>query len=301
MRDEFLGCEFYSAIRKLLKTYNKKDIFLRANPSLKHPNKEIEAIKFNKKNQQVLIEIIVNFMGLQGSTSQLPSYMLDKLSRSQNSSEWTLFFDFFNHYILWLFFESKNLRNYARSFKEDFSDTLSKVLFSLLGIENNNIAKKYLQFAPLLLSFRRPKYYIEKALENNFNLYNKISIIENIPHQIIIPSYEKNKLGFKNNILGNNFILGEKITSYNSKIAVYIKNIEYEQALNFFPGKKFHQELKESIIFLTNNEFNTDLYLKIKYNKKMGFTLGDKSSAKLGLAKVLKSPKNSYSFVHIKL
>ncbi len=94
---------FHKLLHKLLKKYDKRDIFLRTNKSLKHPHKEIEYIEENK---EFLIEIMVNFMGLQGNTSQLPSYMLDKLSRNEDGgSGWTLFFDFFNHYILWLEFE----------------------------------------------------------------------------------------------------------------------------------------------------------------------------------------------------
>ena len=249
---------FHKLLHKLLKKYDKKDIFLRTNKSLKHPHKEIEYIKENK---EFLIEIMVNFMGLQGNTSQLPSYMLDKLSRNEDGgSGWTLFFDFFNHYILWLFFESVNLKNYPRSFRKDFSDSISKILFSMLGINDKEIAKNYLPFAPLFLSSSRPKYYIEKVLQNNFNLYNKLYIIENLPHQILIAPSQKNKLGFKNDILGKNFILGNKFLSYQSKIGVYIKD-----------------------------------------NERMNFILGDENVAKLGWGLALGNFKKKYHLMCIKM
>ena len=80
-------------------------------------------------NQELAVQIMTNFMGLHGNTSQLPSYMLDKLSRNEDGNEgWTLFFDFFNNYILWIFFESLSIRNYPRSFKSDFTDSISYIL-----------------------------------------------------------------------------------------------------------------------------------------------------------------------------
>lgn len=299
MNNDLTHFTFHKLIRNLLKQYDKKEIFLRTNKSLKHPHKEIEYIKENK---EFLIEIMVNFMGLQGNTSQLPSYMLDKLSRNDDGSfGWTLFFDFFNHYILWLFFESIVLKDYPRSFKKDFSDSISKILFSILGIKNTEIARNYLPFAPLLLSSSRPKSYTEKVLQNNFNLHNKLKIIENVPHQILIPPSQKNKLGFKNNVLGKNFILGSSFVSYQSKIGIYIKDIEYREVIEYLPNQNKHKKLKESILFLTNHQFCIDLYLRINHNEKMNFILGDKDVAKLGWGLALGNAKKKYHLMCLKM
>lgn len=290
---------FHKLLKTLLKTHDKKDIFLRTNKSLKHPHKEIEYIKENK---EFLLEIMVNFMGLQGNTSQLPSYMLDKLSRNEDGGYgWSLFFDFFNHYILWLFFESTNLQNYPRCFKKDFSDSISNILFAMLGINDKQIAKHYLPFAPLLLSPSRPKNYIEKVLQNNFDLHNKLYIIENLPHQILISHSQKNKLGIKNTALGKNFILGSKFLSHQSKIGIYIKDIEYHQAIEYLPHQSKHEALKESGLFLTNHQFCIDLYLRINHNEKMNFTLGDKGIAKLGWGLALGNVKKKYHLMCIKM
>lgn len=289
---------FYKLLNTLLKKYDKKDIFLRSNKSLKHPHKEIEYVK----KEHELIEVMINFMGLQGNTSQLPSYMLDKLSRNEDGNEgWTLFFDFFNHYLLWILFESMRLKNYPRSFKEDFSDSISKMLFAILGISNKEIARKYLSFAPLLLSSSRPKCYIEKVLRSNFDLHNKLHILENIPHQVFISASQKNKLGLKNNILGKNFILGSKFISYQTKIAIYIKDIEYHGAIEYLPDQNKYKELKESILFLTNHQFCIDLYMKIIHSKRMNFALGDGDSARLGWGLSLGKPKKNEHLIHIKM
>lgn len=235
---------FFKLIKKLEKDYGRKNIFLRTNKSLKHPNKDIEKIIFSEHEQSV-IELFINFMGLHGVSSQLPSFMLDKLSRNEDGDQgWTLFFDFFNHYLLWIFFDVISLKNYPRSFNENFKDSISKILFSMLGIKEYDIAKKYLPFAPLLLSLRRPKTHIERVLQVNFKLKDKLSIIENLPHQILISNSQKNNLGIKNNILGNNFILGDKFISYQNKIAIYIKDISYQEAVKFMPNGTKHDDLK---------------------------------------------------------
>lgn len=290
---------FYKLLHKLLKKYDKNEIFLRTNKSLKHPHKEIEYVK---KDKEFLIEIMVNFMGLQGNTSQLPSYMLDKLTKNEDGGYgWSLLFDFFNHYILWLFFETTRLKNYPRSFNKDFSDSISKILFSMLGINDNKIAKSYLPFAPLLLSKSRPKYYIQRILQNNFNLRDKLFIVENLPHQIFIAPTQTNKLGIKNNTLGKNLILGKTFLSHQSKIGIFIKNISYEMALTYLPNGHKYNELKESILFLTNHQFCVDLYLKINHSNKMNFILGDKSVARLGYGMVLGNFAPKPYYMHFKL
>lgn len=299
---DFNSYSFYKLLSALVKEHKKKDIFLRTNKSLKHPNREIKEVSFFQNEQEIALELIVNFMGLHGVSSQLPSYMLDTLSRNEDENKgWSLFFDFFNNYLLWIFFETVSVKNYPRSFNRNFSDAISKILFNILGINDEDIAKKYLSFAPLLLSLRRPKIHIEKVLQSNFNLHNKLSIIENLPHQIFIATSQKNKLGIKNHILGKNVILGDKFLSYQNKIAIFIQNIEYQEAIEYLPNASKHKELKESIMFLTNNEFCVDLYLKINYSHKMSFILGDTSTAKLGWAKILGKTEKKHIIMYIKL
>ncbi|MCD8213197.1 MAG: type VI secretion system baseplate subunit TssG [Campylobacter sp.] len=285
---------FYKLIKKILSSHDKKNIVLKNSTNLGHPTKEIEYVKLDKSQKEFFIEIMVNFMGLYGNSSQLPSYMLDKFSRSDNDG-WKLFFDFFNNYILWIFFESVCMQNYPKSFKSDFSDRISMILFNILGIKDKDTAKTYLPFAPLLLSLRRPKHQIQKVLEYNFNLKDKLRIIENVPHQITIAPKQRNCLGDFNNVLGRNFILGEKASTYQNKIAIYIKDIGYDEAVKYFPSGQKYNKLKESIIFLTNNEFAVDLYISINYSSKMNLALGDISHSKLGYGSIIsKKSKNSY-------
>lgn len=299
--NEVSSYSFFKLVKKLEKDYGRKNIFLRSNKSLKHPNKDIEKIIFSKHNPSI-IELFINFMGLQGVSSQLPSFILDKLSRNEDAEQgWTLFFDFFNHYLLWIFFDTISLKNYARSFSDDFKDSISQILFNMLGIKESDIAKQYLPFAPLLLSLRRPKTHIERVLQINFKLKDKLSIIENLPHQILISASQKNQLGVKNHTLGNHFILGDKFTSYQNKIAIYIKDISYQEAVKYMPNGSKHNDLKNSIMFLTNNEFCVDLYLKINYSSEMKFILGDNNTAKLGLAKILGKEQKKYTVVSMKL
>lgn len=172
---------FFKLIKKLEKDYGRKNIFLRTNKSLKHPNKDIEKIIFSEHEQSV-IELFINFMGLHGVSSQLPSFMLDKLSRNEDGDQgWTLFFDFFNHYLLWIFFDVISLKNYPRSFNENFKDSISKILFSMLGIKEYDIAKKYLPFAPLLLSLDDLKHTLKEFYKSILNLRINYQLLKIYP------------------------------------------------------------------------------------------------------------------------
>lgn len=296
---------FYKTVKNLLKKYNREDILFRTNSSLGYPGKEIEKITLSDMNgsstDKLALEVMVNFLGLQGSGSQLPSYILEKLALNDDGSDgWSLLFDFFNNYIIWLFYDVISMSSYAKSFNSDLDDNISKILMSFLGIKNKEITKTYLPFAPLIANLRRPKKQIERILQTTFNLKDRLSIIENLPHHIPVISSQQNYLGKINCQLGVNFIAGKSVCSYQTKIGILIDNLDYDEALNFFPtGSKF-AVLKKSIAFLTNDEFAIDLYLKIKYKPKMALRLG-KSGVRLGWGSTLGQSKSSSYVMQIPL
>lgn len=283
---------FYLLISSLLKKYKKEDIFLRSSQYLGHSYKEIDIVNVEKIDNNIdnvkSLEIMTYFFGLLGSKSPLPNYILDKFSKNYDDNNgFSLFFDFFNNHFLWLLYESFTTRSYPRSFKHSLDDRISEIFLHLLGIHNKDIAKEYLPFASLVANIRKPKLYIEKVLEHNFNLKSKIHIIENVPQKIFIEYKQQQTLGISNNALGKSFILGSYIVSHQNKINILIDDISYQEALDYLPHQVKFNKLKESIIFLTNNEFSVDMILGIQYSKKMHSVLGDPSYAKLGYAKVL--------------
>ncbi|AAP76841.1 type VI secretion system baseplate subunit TssG [Helicobacter hepaticus] len=317
---------FYRLIKMLLVSLNREQIFLRSARSLGHAYKEVDILQYHgmadleskdmlpleassvkameklpqnissKMHTESFVEVFSYFFGLLGQSSPLPYYMLDNFAKNEDDGEgFSLFFDFFNNYLLWLFYDSISLRGYHRSFETDFSDRISFVLLKLLGFSDTTSAKAYLPFAPLILSLRRPKAYIEKILAHNFHLHDRISIVENIPQAIRINKNQQNSLGFKNVTLGKSFLLGSTIYSYQNKILLRIKDLHYQEALDYFPHHKQHNKLRESVIFLTNNEFAIDVRLDMQYNPKMDFRLGDIARATLGFGLLLNKKKANFA------
>lgn len=296
-------------------TYTQKTSNIFKNwKSLGHAYKEIEVISQNnnnlvldtkdsKDNQIHLnnqhenhIEIKAIFFGLFGTSSPMPNYILDKFARNEDSGNgFSLFFDFLNNHVLWLLYESISLRNYHRTFSDDLNDRISYIFLKILGFGNAENAKDYLAFSPLILSKRRPKPYIEKVLQYIFNLNNKISIIENIPQQILINITQQNALGIKNAILGKNFLLGKTICYHQNKILLDIEDLQYYEALAYFPNQTQFNRLKNSISFLTNNEFAIDLRLNIRYSPQMNFMLGNIANAKLRFSLLLGGSQKNFS------
>lgn len=296
---------FYKLVKSLLEQYDKKQIFLRSSKHLGHAYKEVELItQPNTSNQdsQEIVEVMTYFFGLLGHSSPLPDYILDKFAKNEDDGAgFSLFFDFFNNHLLWLLYESATLRSYPRSFSHTLDDRISTILLKLLGLHNKDLAQEYLHFSPLILSMRKPKAYVEKVLQYNFHLHNKISIIENIPQQIPIDTTQKNALGAKNNKLGSHFVLGSTTFSFQNKILIHIRDIPYQEALNYLPQQAKYNKLKESVAFLTSNEFGADLALDILFNEKMHFVLGDSSCAQLGRGKILGRVTKPHHMMKMKL
>lgn len=280
---ELENYSFFSCIQELLKRYKRERIFLRTNSSLGFPNREIEKVV----ESEDWCEVFVNFMGLQGSSSDLPSYILDLLSKNNDGDEgWSLYFDFFNNHILWLFYDVIAQKNYAKAIRADFEDRISKILFALLGFRGGSeSARTYLRFSPLIINSVRSKRYVENILQEAFGLQDRLRIVENIPHKTPISVNQRNKLGKVNSRLGVNFMLGKTSLTYQTKIGILIEDLQYQEALEFFPIGRKYNVLKEIIEFLTKNEFAVDLYLKIKFSHQMIFKLG--SGVKLGWGSTL--------------
>lgn len=278
---------FFSCIQELLKRYKKEKIFLRVNSSIGFPNREIQKVVEGEN----WCEVFVNFMGLQGSSSDLPSYILDLLVKNDDGSEgWSLYFDFFNNHILWLFYDVVSQKSYARAIEKNFEDRISKILFALLGFRSGSeLAKTYLRFSPLIINCVRSKKYIESILQEAFGLQDRLKIIENIPHQTPISFKQRNRLGKANSRLGVNFMLGKTSLTYQTKIGILIEDLWYQEALEFFPIGRNYKILKEIMEFLTKNEFAIDLYLKIKFSHQMLFRLG--GGVKLGWGSILGEKK----------
>ena len=296
MSEEISQASFFKLIKNILKDRDRSEIFLKNSSSFAYPIKELESL-----DEQELTKIIVNFMGLLGSGSHLTSYILEKISKT-NDNSYELFFDFFDNYLLWLFFDSISLKNYARSFEDELDDKISKILLDMLNIKDKLLAKKFLPFSPLAVSQRRPKKEVEFALQSHFGLKDKLFILENLLNQIFIAPSNLNSLGHKNRTLGKNFILGKKLFEKQTKIAVFINGIEYEEAVNFFPKKDKFKELQETLSYFTNDEFVSDLYLKINYSHKMQFKLGSKyTSSQIGFGSRLKNDKKMSNFIKFRL
>ena len=186
--------------------------------------------------------------------------------------------------------------------EDELADKISKILLDMLNIKEKQLAKKFLPFSPLAVSQRRPKKEVEFALQSHFGLKDKLFILENLPNQIFIAPSNLNSLGHKNRTLGKNFILGKKLFEKQTKIAVFINGIEYEEAVNFFPKKDKFKELQETLSYFTNDEFVSDLYLKINYSHKMQFKLGSKyTSSQIGFGSRLKNDKKMSNFIKFRL
>ena len=106
MNKELNQASFFKLVKNCLKHQDRRDIFLKNSPSFAYPINELESL-----NKEDIVKIVVNFMGLLGSGSHLTSYILEKISKSSDNN-FEKFFDFFDNYLLWLFFDSISLKNY---------------------------------------------------------------------------------------------------------------------------------------------------------------------------------------------
>ena len=304
--DNLISYNFYQLIESLAKKYNfelngidncfiKDSLFIfESNPAINFPTSDIYKIEINDLENIPKIKMVVNFFGLHGSNGPLPGVVLNDIAYESHHQDIIkkTYLDFFNHHLIALLHSIWRKYKYYIQFKNDMSDNFSRALLSLIGIspanlENVNIDwSKLFFYIGLIQSNIRTAESLTKIVGHYFNLSN-ISIYEYERQLVNLDQTQRNSLGQKNMILGNNFIVGGVVTSFANKFKISILNLDPDNFQAFLPSGRKFSELKEIMKILLKDQLPYDLYLGLDPEYQSGFVLGNNDSSFLGWSTLL--------------
>lgn len=235
-----------------------------ARTSLGFAQSDVSELKISEQN--ILME--TTFLGLNGSQSPLPNYFLDALAVEDDEGIRKDFLDFFNHRVIALLYRVWRKYRYFEVFKPNAEDKISQQIFSLVGLGIKDLRNesainwcKMLAYAGMLTGRNRSNQVISGIVGHYFDL--KASVDEWVIRTIDIPQDQKSSLGRANYVLGDNFIIGDKIKDCSGKFILNLHSLTFKRFKDFLPSGKEHKTLQEVVSFILRTQMAYDLNLEL--------------------------------------
>lgn len=272
------------------KTPQQEFLRFRISPELGFPRSDISQFETVSWDNRDVPSLTVNFGGLHGTGSPLPTAYTEKLAgREGDDNPVKDFFDFFHHrYLSHLYRIWKKYRYHVR-YESGAVDPLSRNLFNLVGISSdlsedsdfNFDRAKLLSYIGQLSSRTRSPNLVSGIVAHCFNL-TKVSIEQWVPRRVKIAPSQLNSLGHVNCVLGQDYHLGDHLTDITGKFNLVFHELDYEQYCHFLPGEQGYGLLKELMRFVLRDPMAWDLKLEVKTDGLPAIILGSKEANRLG-------------------
>lgn len=275
--------------RELFEQAVKNAIF-RVNPSLGFPSGDIAAIEeIENIFGEVSAEISVNFLGLHGTSSPLPSHMLEASLWSRNEEGvQQAFNDFFSNRLIWLFYLIWRKYRYHIRYRSGATDQFSDWMFALIGIKGREARgqagipwAKLLTYLGVVAAQTRSAEMIKGVIAHAFGL-SDISIREFEERSVEIPDDQRAINNRANMTLGSDMVIGSFVQDRASKFTIVIKDLSFQRFRDFLPSGAEYPRLKELVEFLLKDQLSYDLELHFTRKEAPDFVLGKETLADLG-------------------
>ncbi|SFV57442.1 Uncharacterized protein ImpH/VasB [hydrothermal vent metagenome] len=262
-------------LKELYPREKPKDLYERlrfkSNPSLSFAKSELSKIEFLETPEGKKVELTLNFMGLFGAASPLPSHYCEMvLDSAREDSELKDFLNLFNHHIQKMIYPIWEKQRYYIQYQTGLEDKFSKYMLSFLGLYNETKVKSSkLNFTKLLpyigiLSMRQKSGGTLTSILRHYLNHQNLEIIQCIEMNEKIPSWQYSSLGDNNCTLGSNTLLGESVKTKGSKFQVLLKNVSFEECFTYSLHGEKMGELQELMDLALNEPLEHELCLEMK-------------------------------------
>lgn len=266
-----------------------KKIRFKSNVSLSFQKSEIDKIEFIEEEKEVIAEITLNFLGIFGSSSPLPSHYSEMVLNSIDE-DFVLhdFLNLFNHHLQRFVYPIWEKHRYYIQYKKDLSDKFSKYILSFLGLHFEKDSNSKLNLQKLIpcigiLSMKHKSSGTLKSILRHYLSHDEIDIVQCISAKYKIPSWQQSSLGSSNITLGGDFLIGESIISKNLKFRILLKNVKSDEIIKYsILGEKMTQ-ISDIISFSLNEPLEYEVCLEVKKEEKNPFILNSNEKNYLGI------------------
>lgn len=243
----------------------------RGNPSLSFAKSELSKMEFVETSKGKNVEITLNFLGLFGSASPLPSHYCETILDSADSDRvLSDFLNLFNHHLQKMAYPIWEKQRYYIQYQRDLQDKFSKYMLSILGLySQTQIKSSKLNFQKLIpytgiLSMRQKSAGTLVSILRHYLEYDKLEIVQCIGMNANIPLWQRSSLGDENCSLGGDFLIGESVRTRSLKFQILLSSIPWHCLYDYSIHGEKTKELQELISLALNEPLEYELCMHIE-------------------------------------
>lgn len=275
---------------RALYTQEAENILFRVDPGLGFPSGDIADVsRIEAEDGSEATVLTVNFLGLHGSSSPLPSHMLEAAAWSQDEEGIQQSFnDFFSNRLIWLFYLTWRKYRYYIRYQPDAQDQFSDWMFSLIGFGGRDARSatdipwaKLLTYLGVISARTRSAEMISGVIAHAFAL-PKVSIRQLENRIVEIPDNQRACMGSENMTLGKDMTIGRFVRDVAGKFTIVLEDLSFDRFRDFLPSGRDYPRMKELVEFLLKDQLAYDLELHFKHKQTPEFVLGRDKRADLG-------------------
>lgn len=282
--DEPYSFEFFQAVRLLERIFPERTpvarsaapqseiVRFRSQASLRFPPAEIYEIHeiADDATDETKREMFINFMGMLGIVGVLPIHYTELVmdrARYGDTGMWA-FLDIFTHRAVSMFFRAWEKYRFPVQYERG-NDDFTAYLFDFVGLGTSGLRgrmnlddESLLPYAGLIIQKPHSTVALEQILADYFKVRAKI--LQFTGQWLSLDDESVSRIGKANNSLGANTILGTRIWDYQSKFRVVLGALKFTEFQNFLPNGVLYKPMLSIIRFMTGEEVDFDVRLKLK-------------------------------------
>lgn len=236
----------------------------RSRARLAFPNREIDAVEFDRDHPGAPPTVRTTFLGLYGTDARMPSYFVDEVALNRDGAEHLAgFLDLFHHRVVTQDYRIWRKYRYPAGFKSITGNDISHELLSLvgLGMDYSDIAqavgtRQLLAMLGLACQKTRTAEGLAGVLQHAVP-DARISVEECFPVWV-------NTEGYQQTPLGENCLLGRGFYDRANTVRIAITPQLRESVLDLMPGQLKHRAVIALLRFYLAHEAQAHLELQVR-------------------------------------
>ncbi|MBE7490530.1 MAG: type VI secretion system baseplate subunit TssG [Planctomycetes bacterium] len=264
----------------------RERIRLRPALSLSFPTADIAAVRQTEMADGGLRwHLDVNFMGLYGPSSPLPTFYTEDLLRDEYQGEDISlvrgFLDLFHHRLLALLYRCWEKYRHTVQYDPAGRDFYSTRLLRLLGAhlpwlpENQQLAAgSVLAYAGLLTQRPRGAASLRAMLAAHFP-QGEVALLQCVAGFKTIPAAQQNRLGQANSRLGADLCLGRDVPDRAGNFGIRVGPLGFDDYIEFMPDRAEMAQLNELVDLFNSDGLDYEVTVVLRGDQTPALQLGN--------------------------
>ncbi len=284
---------------------NEESIRFRHDPSLSFATSDVSTITARPRRagetgdgvEEPVYEITTTFLGLTGTVSPLPTYIVEEvLHEGDERPAQREFLDVFHHRVLSLFYRAHARYSFTSDYLSGSTDAWSRRSLALAGIDTyedqpppvNLTLTRLLRLAPLLSTRARTAQGLIAAVSDVMEevlIGAPVAVEQFVGRWVSIEERQLLRLGIANTTLGVDATVGRRVFDRGGKFRLVLGPLKRKAFQQFLPGGPGLAQIKELVTFYVRDplEFDLELILAPGETPSLRLSSSAAGASRLGL------------------